>query len=751
MNSRLKFLIIILAFAQSIFYSQAVTGPVNSFAYALVRDKSASPEQLMREGVRAFRPDNKNEFENILAGIEKFVRTDSAFFFILANDSLIKASENLLTNNKRIYTFHNLPWPTRQELKSAGQNIIILNTKSNIQEIKSLSTRYNGSADFILWQCPAKLPDFESLYNYWNNNAQAINFFECSYGQLNTVLPIINELNKVNRISGCFMSGGRLIDGVSINSSDQYLKNKQFSFPFDEFIKIKTQKNSYDLTPQYVLAHYSTEYVYSVINATRIPIERGKILHLKPSGKNDLTGIDNSSFRNNAVKMQKDDSLSFHHFEENAFYTFSTEKFSDSLLNMTISTRFRITKKATYHSIVCQGFNFILKIHRGFLDLTIPTKNDYILYNKPIEIHKWYNIAITITEGSKLKVYLNGILINQTQINPISTSNEFFMIGNSPFQEHFQGDIRDLQIWNRGLDDEDIAGLYSEKRSNTRLISVLIILLLLIVFVTIFLFLRKRRKAFINTVLKVEKTAVIQAPKTEVRQNSLLLFGEFALYNSSGENLAAQMSPKTKQLFLLVILKTLLEDGVSTRKLNDMLWPGMNDAAAKNNRGVTVLNLRQALSASNGLKLDYTEKHWTMNGLDNYYIDLQTFRNQRALFSESNQNLSLLSDLLNIISKPFLQNLQAEWLDLYKNTINEDHLDWLMRISQMPQITEQPEILLKIATAMFAIDEVNENALQIRIDAYRKKGNEAMVRKSIESFKKKYLHFYNEEYSNMLF
>jgi DNA-binding SARP family transcriptional activator len=325
------------------------------------------------------------------------------------------------------------------------------------------------------------------------------------------------------------------------------------------------------------------------------------------------------------------------------------------------------------------------------------------------------------------------------------------MIGNSPFQEHLQGDIRDLQIWNRGLDDEDIAGLYSEKRSNTRLISVLIILLLLIVFVTIFLFLRKRRKAFINTVLKVEKTAVIQAPKTEVLQNSLLLFGEFALYNSSGENLAAQMSPKTKQLFLLVILKTLLEDGVSTRELNDMLWPGMNDAAAKNNRGVTVHNQRQALSASNGLKLDNTEKHWTMNGRDNYYIDLQTFRNQRALFSESNHNFALLSDLLNIISKPFLQNLQAEWLDLYKNTINEDHLDWLMRIAEMPQITEQPEILLKIATAMFAIDEVNENALQIRIDAYRKKGNEAMVRKSIESFKKKYLHFYNEEYSNMLF
>ena len=211
------------------------------------------------------------------------------------------------------------------------------------------------------------------------------------------------------------------------------------------------------------------------------------------------------------------------------------------------------------------------------------------------------------------------------------------------------------------------------------------------------------------------------------------------------------MSPKTKQLFLLVILKTLLDDGVSTRELNDMLWPGMNDAAAKNNRGVTVLNLRQALSASQGLTLDYAEKRWMICGHEKYYIDFQTFRNQRALFSESNHNLSLLNDLLNIISKPFLQNLQAEWLDLYKNTINEDHLDWLMHIAEMPQLTEQPEILPKIASAMFAIDEVNENALQIRIDAYQKKGNEAMVRKSVESFKKKYVLFYNEEYSNTLF
>ncbi|MCE1156190.1 MAG: hypothetical protein LWW91_08740, partial [Bacteroidales bacterium] len=86
-----------------------------------------------------------------------------------------------------------------------------------------------------------------------------------------------------------------------------------------------------------------------------------------------------------------------------------------------------------------------------------------------------------------------------------------------------------------------------------------------------------------------------------------------------------------------------------------------------------------------------------------------------------------------------------------KNNVNEEHLKWLMTVSTLPAVRQQPDVMLKIATAMFAIDEVNETALHLRINAYRNKGFEALARTSLENFKKRYRLLYNEEYSHVDF
>lgn len=736
---------------QCLFVSQAKTGPVNCFSYAVVEPDTLPVLQLMKEGVRAFRAENKEELENLIALSEQLLATDSTFIFILASDKLISESQQLLANHEHLYNFNQLPWPTAKELKYSNQSAILLSTQQTIQKISSLSDRYNGKADYIVWKCPEELPDYASLYTFWNLNAQPVNFFECNYGQLRQVQELIQKLNQTDRISGCFMSGGKLINGVTINASDNYLSNTQFCFPFKEFINLKAQKNSYELIPQWILAHSSTDYMYSVIEATRIPITTGKILHLKSSGKSQYPGGNKNLFRNHGVKIHKDDTGTFHHFDGNAFYTFATDEFKDSLLNITISTRFRLTKPATYHSIICQGLNFILKVHRGFLCLTIPTQADYYLSGIPIELNTWYTISLVITEGSKLKVYTNGELNDTITIPPISTGTDLFMIGNSPYQERFQGDIRDIQLWNRGLDSTDIAGLYSPQKNINFCWLVLIPVIFLSILSGIVLFRRKRQRAPVPPTAKVEKPGRMQTSKPPGHHNSLFLFGEFSLFNNTGENLMNQMSPKTQQLFLLVTLKTLLGDGITTRELNDVLWPGMHDAAAKNNRGVTIFNLRQVMSVSTGLMLDYADKHWTIKGLENYYIDFQAFRQQKEVFSANTTNLTLLNDLLDILSQPFLQSIQLEWLDSYKNNVNEEHLKWLMTVSTLPAVRQQPDVMLKIATAMFAIDEVNETALHLRINAYRNKGFEALARTSLENFKKRYRLLYNEEYSHVDF
>lgn len=120
------------------------------------------------------------------------------------------------------------------------------------------------------------------------------------------------------------------------------------------------------------------------------------------------------------------------------------------------------------------------------------------------------------------------------------------------------------------------------------------------------------------------------------------------------------------------------------------------------------------------------------------------------MLSVDSPDLLVVNELLDILAKPFLSDIQVECFDDYKSKINEHNLEWLLSLIELEQVTVSPDLLLKIATALFAIDEVSEEALRIRVKAYRMKGNEAMARSSVELFKKKYLAFYNHPFTKEL-
>lgn len=83
------------------------------------------------------------------------------------------------------------------------------------------------------------------------------------------------------------------------------------------------------------------------------------------------------------------------------------------------------------------------------------------VYNDTISLDKWYNLIINY-DGNKTRMYLNGLIINETS-SPLSYNNQFDLtIGgqrngtNMSVMAGFKGIIDDLRWYNRILTQEEI-------------------------------------------------------------------------------------------------------------------------------------------------------------------------------------------------------------------------------------------------------------------------------------------------------
>lgn len=620
--------VLFLLFSGAYTFCQMSKGPLNSYSYALVQDSTLHPDSLIHNGVRAFRINDEVTLKSTLEACRRYLNNHSVVFLFLL-DEMIQPSTDLLSEYPSVYQFHNLPWPTEKELVEQGKNIVLINSAEHVQAISDLTCPYDGKSFFVAMDVTDKQAEVTEIVEYWEENAKPVNFFSCRYEDLNIVNVVTQSLNEYNRIAGCFMADGKLIDGVRINSDTNFLQHTQFCFPFKEYIKIKTQKYGYELSPQYVLAHYSTDYVFSQIKATRIPLEIGVMASLNPSAKSAFPGIQEYSFQNNGVEKSKERSGAVYHFNGNAFFSFLPLPPSDSLLNLTVAARFRLTEDDLYHTLLSQGLTFILKVHRGYFCLTLPTRLDYWFSKVPVKTGGWYDLAVTIAEGRHVTLYRDGLPVDSAVIQLTRTSNDYFMIGNSTYQEYLKGDIAKMRIWNRVLSEEDISEIWVEKSDTYPLLLTLILLVLLLAALAYWFKFKKKTRVTTSKPLSVHSGLATVTPTFD--RNYVQLFGSVAVVDAEATNLVDTMFPKTKSLFVLLVLKTIDASGITTREMNDALWPGMNENAAKNNRGVTILNLRQLLSRITNISLDYSDKRWRINGLETINVDYTVFKEKKSI------------------------------------------------------------------------------------------------------------------------
>jgi len=256
-----------------------------------------------------------------------------------------------------------------------------------------------------------------------------------------------------------------------------------------------------------------------------------------------------------------------------------------------------------------------------------------------------------------------------------------------------------------------------------------------VIMLVIIWYLRKRAK-------KEEEVPIEAIPDSTgfaTQKHPIKVLSGFKLTDQEGNDITAKLSPKLKELFLLILLHSVgKRKGISTKKLTDILWPGIASTSAKNNRGVSLQKLRQALKALPQIEVIFSESKWEVGLETHTTCDLEHAFN---LMQNGDTEQAV-----GILSGPLLPGTSYEWLDAIKVDVHHDLIQQLMsQIEEQRTKTDWVKVV-KFSRCVLSIDPVHDDALRHLLKALVALKKVGQAKSAYEQFSERYRHLYNEAY-----
>jgi two-component SAPR family response regulator len=231
-------------------------------------------------------------------------------------------------------------------------------------------------------------------------------------------------------------------------------------------------------------------------------------------------------------------------------------------------------------------------------------------------------------------------------------------------------------------------------------------------------------------------------------RNTIFLFGDLQLFTAEGNEITKYFTPLLKELFLVIVLYSIkLDRGVSSEKLNEILWFDKSEKSARNNRSVNIAKLKSLLDKMQGCHLSKDTGYWKIE-ID-YHNIMVDYHNYLNIVSNKNKlNKQKIMQLTDITQRGnFLSNIEYEWLDAFKSEVSNEIIDSYIQFANSIQIADDPEFLIKLANDIFYFDPVNEEAMIIKCKALAHIGKHSLAKNTFESFNKEYKVIYGEAFN----
>ena len=273
-----------------------------------------------------------------------------------------------------------------------------------------------------------------------------------------------------------------------------------------------------------------------------------------------------------------------------------------------------------------------------------------------------------------------------------------------------------------------------------------------LIVITLIFFVRKKIRSKIVQESQIESEQIIvddleekissyQIPKV----NSILLFGGFQVFDKNGKDITYRFSPTLKELFLLILLYS-LEDGkgISSRRIQECLWPDKPESKAKNNRGVNIKKLRSILEDISGAEIVFDNNYWKILIQENIFCDLNYIQHEIKEI-KSTGNTENLNNCIQILRRGNLfRDTDSEWLDSFKDQNTGIIVSFLESILVKTGVKSSQR--LAISNVIFEFDQMNETSLRTKCYLLSTQGKHSLAVETFEHYRKLYLKFYNEEY-----
>ncbi len=375
--------------------------------------------------------------------------------------------------------------------------------------------------------------------------------------------------------------------------------------------------------------------------------------------------------------------------------------------------------------------------------------NDFISDVK-LQSNKWYHLTWRyIIETGEQSIFLNGRSIGGSDGHPPYSGTGDIHLGSALSSgASLRGYIDNLRFWNRPLGNEEINRLALDEEIQIKETPKANISLFLNkwiwfglaagIFVTttlIFIFRTKKANSATKFELPIRPAA-----------NQILLFGEFKAINNEGENITDLFTPKIKELFLFCLIDTLRHGaGANVSDITEVLWPGISDKKATNNRSVTLNKLRKILQHFQSIKILSNSGRLLVKTEEPFFCDfVEAFTLCKMPHGLDLQQLVSFFDLVK--RGRFLKGTSWSWLDDIRGFTGNQVIDNLLKLASMYRNENNLKEIDKVAQRILDYDDLNEEAIYLQIWVLQKANNLNLAKFNFNLFTKKYETNFAEPY-----
>lgn len=258
-----------------------------------------------------------------------------------------------------------------------------------------------------------------------------------------------------------------------------------------------------------------------------------------------------------------------------------------------------------------------------------------------------------------------------------------------------------------------------------------------------YLIARDKKKAAARSLKQKVHNEDSQKKYYDFSNNSICFFGGFCVKNRAGEDITVQFTPTIKSLIVLLLIHSEpSRPGISSNKLNRLLWSYKPEESANNNRNVYISKLRNLLEGLDGFTIVNKNKLWSMELSKGAQCDyLEALRLYREGGSE--ESVDRLLELL--LRGMMLPNCEFEWLDPIKSDFSNMTIDFLIR--QFEREDLPTEVKLRAADTIFKHDFLNEEALKAKYRLLYADGKTGLSKNVYDNFCKEYRASLGMQYS----